>query len=846
MKKLLLLLIPLFIYAEFGASGGAGGGSVTGLTTALGDGRYLKKADAPDTSSFALKTSLSNYLPIMGTSADSAKLGGKLPADYALKTDAVDDTQLNLKVDKEAGKSLSTNDYTDADKAKLVHTNRTALDKISSSGDLTQSGLKLTFTKTDGTTKEVTLKEEKFSFANNELNITKIDGSKLVVTTGTSATVLSTTTPPAYDAATKKIKFTWTDNTSSDIDVSSLFDDKYLVKLEKEDDNKSFKYTLKDGTEKKLDISSWFVGSAPKYFDSFAEANGQEIKPNQIFIVGSQMDVNFGGAFINKGTVKIPFATNAVGINQFMLGSEYKGFIVADKIITAPFPSGEEEGTTGLASTLDGYYTSMNGTYGTYPNSMRFDDGMILYLKSTGDFYKYDKPMGKFSLLPKSGLRGAIVADKAELTALKATPYEQRLIRGGNEYVFYLTDDLKAEEKADVRNLEDDLKTGRWVMQGLETELFREFKYSIYGNLSANKVSNANESIFLTALKTTYNPFGYTDAQLSKSLSGGRLGIVTPKKGTIDLNFKVWFTVNSPRRCTTYVVQYDKNNVEKKVYSGLTGGQKVDESQALGHISRLKVAAGDYFVLKSKQDSTAHWSGENLTEMEVAYVPTVKQLVDPKLVEVEDVHADEIFKTNITKAGGVQTITFAKMPNDIIIYGKGQGLNTKAEVISFEDLKQNSPLQKSISVHGNRSETLTDSSEIVHIDFDVTYIDDTHISIAVVKSGYTEQSNNFQDRQYYAISKVVARYKSNKSISRSVPSGYGVLLFEGTTNSNTYEDIDLTTQLPSNKRVIGITSVLTEFNTGYLTADKVNSIDLVVQMTNKTTIRLQGKNKPLL
>ena len=82
-----------------------------------------------------------------------------------------------------------------------------------------------------------------------------------------------------------------------------------------------------------------------------------------------------------------------------------------------------------------------------------------------------------------------------------------------------------------------------------------------------------------------------------------------------------------------------------------------------------------------------------------------------------------------------------------------------------------------------------------------------------------------------------------------VPTGYEVMLLEGTTSGGTTDVISV--PVPSGKRIIGVSSVLIAFNSGWLTQDTTGSIDWNYFIESATTIKIQGKsshtqNKPYM
>ena len=67
-------------------------------------------------------------------------------------------------------------------------------------------------------------------------------------------------------------------------------------------------------------------------------------------------------------------------------------------------------------------------------------------------------------------------------------------------------------------------------------------------------------------------------------------------------------------------------------------------------------------------------------------------------------------------------------------------------------------------------------------------------------------------------------------------------MLEGTTDGNDVEVFEFAEKISAGKRVISIQSVLVDFNGGWLTSDTVASLDIMVDMPTKTSIRLQSKS----
>jgi hypothetical protein len=142
-------------------------------------------------------------------------------------------TALDLKVDAEAGKVLSSNDFTDADIEQIA--------KISDDliNDVNLSGRTITVTKVDGTKSSFNLSditmddlEASLSSKINEVKVTDVSG----------------------DESTKKITSTLSDGTIKDVDISTWF--KELSSGAVDLAGKKISMTLSDGSKVDVDISS--------------------------------------------------------------------------------------------------------------------------------------------------------------------------------------------------------------------------------------------------------------------------------------------------------------------------------------------------------------------------------------------------------------------------------------------------------------------------------------------------------------------------------------------------------------------------------------------------------------
>lgn len=76
--------------------------------------------------------------------------------------------------------------------------------------------------------------------------------------------------------------------------------------------------------------------------------------------------------------------------------TELLQYLIVDKIISAPFPTGDVNGVLALEDGLTGIYTSNGTAYGATPSPLTFRNGMEIYVRQTGETYHWNSVTGLF------------------------------------------------------------------------------------------------------------------------------------------------------------------------------------------------------------------------------------------------------------------------------------------------------------------------------------------------------------------------------------------------------------------------------------------------------------------
>jgi hypothetical protein len=205
-----------------------------------------------------------DYRKASGSTTDLGPINSKIKLNkdnIATNKTLLDTTVLSVTSNDNKISNIETK-LLDLNNSKHSHENQSILDSIKNLSDLSLTDNNLVFKGEDSNTKTLVIPHTQFNWdnSNRELNITKVNGDTIGIDLkNATSTVLSNEFPPVYDNTTKQIKFTWSDSNTSFIDVTDLFDNKYITKIEKTDEDKTLNITKKDNSVINLDLKPWFI-----------------------------------------------------------------------------------------------------------------------------------------------------------------------------------------------------------------------------------------------------------------------------------------------------------------------------------------------------------------------------------------------------------------------------------------------------------------------------------------------------------------------------------------------------------------------------------------------------------
>ena len=501
--------------------------------------------------------------------------------------------------------------------------------------------------------------------------------------------------------------------------------------------------------------------------------------------------------------------TNWVKVNeqQYTTNNISADFELANTIKTGWFYKFKNEhATDDVNITVQG-----GGTIdGEATYTLKAGDGATLFHKGVGEWIVYSSHR-------MSGLRGDPVADDNALKTLVANEYEKRLVTATKkEYVFKLTANLTARETSDTDNISDNLNTGKWVLE----------EKGLRGKPVATKTIltslDARDDEHRTVLD---NGAGKEEKYVFKKT------VRVTAEETLDTN-----NLDDDALTGKWVLQVAKD--------GLRGTPTSDTTELL-----QLTAKDDEFrnVLFTKKDYRFKKTSR-LTAEEIADLENLSDVADTGkwIYQAPPVSEDQMVNIPITD-GSIDHVSWSLNPVGFdLTTAKGYIVvtsKTSNNTSVLSPLRIELPMTAGAMPHHSGLVLNNNSYEIRAV------VRDGSKDVLEIAGSFDANSGHGSELlsiKYYKPQKTVI-----KPTEATVPTGYEVLLLEGTTNNNDTELFEFASRIPAGKRVIGLMSVLVEWNSGYLTWDTTGSINLSVGMNSKTSVKFQSKsehhkNKPFM
>ena len=498
-----------------------------------------------------------------------------------------------------------------------------------------------------------------------------------------------------------------------------------------------------------------------------------------------------------------------------------KHLLAVKEFTGATFPANiDKDDYVFSKDTLTVYKSGGGGLFSTV-DRLKYADYMALDIKD-GDRYRWmrnytlpdNSVVNMFVKDNAAGLRGKPIADVAELTALTAKDDELRHeLSTKTDYRFKVTARLSAGEIADVLNLADDAGTGKWVRE-LKSEKLTAEKGSFLVSGGLANAGTTSQVIISIKSGISFKAGGRYEIDVNSAVAavngvGRHYYLVLGDGSVITENWKAFSDAEAYTRASGYITTPWHPHIEYE--------PTADETLNLYIVAQQSTNASDWLKPSQKLD----WF---INERPQATVTKV----DPTLVTVEDI--------------GKALTVLDENPKSDYVWNDNQ---VKTYNIDTTNAKFLEVTFRETGASKGQFVARVDLSIAPYASLESPY-DTWHVRTIVHRKGTTTDIS-FMDSDV-AVQVVMLRaigYADIKSVIKPsdavVPSGYNVLLLEGTTDDNDSEIIDFANKIPAGKRVIGLISVLTEFNGGYMTPDKAGIVDLSVLMDTKHSVKLQGK-----